>query len=224
MEEVAVTVLDGVVAEDDATEAGTKLPPPPPPPYGWPYFDETPTEPPTVPLPPPEPPPPEGVVHWDAVGVMVYVAWPVDCEIATLATPELHDSDATPPPLDVAMVRSYDGDVSVNGPPVEDESVIATLVAFTVSASATDPAAMAKVVAGDERLMVAAALYVSGAASARAAKARQTATTKIARSRLMLLARAGLGRRCRENSVQNGEIVYPCAAVAVPNFNTACQR
>jgi hypothetical protein len=70
----------------------------------------------------------------------------------------LQESAAIPPPLDEAIVRSYDADVSVNVPPVEDERVTATLVAFTVRVLATDPAAMANVVEGDVRLTVSALL------------------------------------------------------------------
>ncbi len=75
----------------------------------------------------------------------------MDCESVTLATPELQESDAAPPLLDVAMVRSYDADVSVNVPPVEDESVTATLVAVTVRASAIEPGVIVNGVAADAR-------------------------------------------------------------------------
>jgi hypothetical protein len=98
---------------------------------------------------------------------MVYVAWPVDCEIVTLATPELHDSDATPPPLDVAIVRSYDADVRVNVPPVEDESVTTTLVAFTTRLSATELVAMVMVASGEVKETFVAFVYVRDAAFAR---------------------------------------------------------
>jgi hypothetical protein len=114
-----------------------------------PYWEETPTVPP--PPPPPEPPPfPDGAVHRDTAGEIVYVACPVDCERTMLATPELQVSDAAPPPLDDAAVRSYEGDWSVNVPPVEDESVTTTLVAFTVTASAAEPAVIVKFVEGVE--------------------------------------------------------------------------
>jgi len=98
--------------------------------------------------------------------------------MTTLATPELQESDAVPPPLDVAMVRSYDADVSVNVPPVEEERVIATLVAFTTRLSATEPDAIVRVVAGEVKETFVAFVYVRDAAFARRTTPLARATSK----------------------------------------------
>jgi hypothetical protein len=66
--------------------------------------------------------------------------------------PELQERDAVPPALEDAMVRSYDAEVSVNVPPVEDESVTITLVAFTVRPSATEPVEIVSVAVGEFRV------------------------------------------------------------------------
>jgi hypothetical protein len=54
----------------------------------------------------------------------------------------------------------------VKVPPVVFEIVTATLVAFTVMASATEPDAIVSVVAGEVRKMFVGAVYVRGAAFA----------------------------------------------------------
>lgn len=64
------------------------------------------------------------------------------------------------------MVRSRDAELNTKLPPVEDERVITTLVAFTVSASAAEPEAITKSIAGEVRERVVLADQFSGAASA----------------------------------------------------------
>jgi hypothetical protein len=67
-----------------------------------------------------------------------------------LTTPcVLQEVVTVPPGLDVATDKSYDGEIRVKVPPVDDESVTATLVAFTCSASAAEPVAIVRVVAGE---------------------------------------------------------------------------
>ena len=61
----------------------------------------------------------------------------------------LQEVATVPPGLDVATDKSYDGEIRVKVPPVDDESVTATLVAFTCSTSAADPVAIVRVVAGE---------------------------------------------------------------------------
>jgi hypothetical protein len=79
-------------------------------------------------------------VFWDKVAV---------------STSPLQETLALPPALDDATVRSYDADVSVKLPPVELDRVTMTLVAFTWTESAREPARMVNVAAGDAREMVA---------------------------------------------------------------------
>jgi hypothetical protein len=90
----------------------------------------------------------------------------VDWERVTLAVPDVQESAAVPPELLDAIVRSYVADVSVKFPPVELDSVTITLVAFTWSASATEPAKIVNVVAGELRETVSAVIKLSGAARA----------------------------------------------------------
>ena len=67
-----------------------------------------------------------------------------------LTTPCVLQEVATVPPgLDVATDKSYDGEIRVKVPPVDDESVTATLVAFTCNTSAAEPVAIVRVVAGE---------------------------------------------------------------------------
>ena len=54
-----------------------------------------------------------------------------------------------PPVLLVAIEKSREADVRLKLPPVEDESVTITLVAFAVSASAADPDLIVKLIAGE---------------------------------------------------------------------------
>lgn len=66
-----------------------------------------------------------------------------------LTTPDVQELAMVPPPLDVAMERSYDGESSVKLPPVEEDTVMRTLVAFICKTSAAEPVAMVSVVAGE---------------------------------------------------------------------------
>jgi hypothetical protein len=68
-----------------------------------------------------------------------------------VTVPFEHIFEAVPPPLEEAIVRSYESEVNVKFPPVLEERRTTTLVAFTVSESATEPEAMVSVVAGEER-------------------------------------------------------------------------
>ncbi len=68
-----------------------------------------------------------------------------------LATPEVQPTVTVPPLELVAIERPSKGEISVKIPPVELESVTATLVAFTVRASATEPVAMVKETAGEDK-------------------------------------------------------------------------
>ena len=88
--------------------------------------------------------------HCDAVGVIVYTIDPVLWDIVVLAVPAVQLCDTVPPLELVATERPYDGDVSVKVPPVEFERVTATLVAFTVNRSATEPLTVVRVVEGDD--------------------------------------------------------------------------
>lgn len=88
----------------------------------------------------------------------MYVVWPAAWEMIALATPEVQESVSAPPTLELAIVRSYDGEISVKLPPVELDRVTMTFVAFTWRASATEPVAIVKVVAGELRDMVSAVL------------------------------------------------------------------
>jgi len=83
-----------------------------------------------------------------------------------LTTPCVHEVATLPPLLDVATERSYDGEISVKAPPVEDESVTTTLVAFTCSASAAELVATVRVVAGETIDIDSAVAKLSGAAKA----------------------------------------------------------
>jgi hypothetical protein len=80
--------------------------------------------------------------------------------------PCVHEVATVPPGLDVATDKSYDGEIRVKVPPVDDESVTATLVAFTCKTSATEPVAIVSTVAGELRETISAVLKLSGAARA----------------------------------------------------------
>lgn len=124
------------------------------------------TEPPP-PKPPPDPPPPEllELVRADPVGVKVYVSELLGWVIVSLSMPE-EQGCASVPPLPIVELESACGEMSVKGPPVEDERVTRTLVAFTSRKSATDPVAIVSVVEGEVIEMDSAVVKLSGAACA----------------------------------------------------------
>jgi hypothetical protein len=97
--------------------------------------------------------PPEEL-HGEPVGVIVYKADPDDCEIVVLATPEVQEVGSIPPPAPAEIERSLADDINVKDPLVEDDIPITTLVALTVKLSATEPEAIVKFMAGEEREMV----------------------------------------------------------------------
>ncbi len=71
--------------------------------------------------------------------------------MVVLATPDVQLVFTVPPELEEAIEKSKEAEVKVKLPPVVLDKVIATLVAFTVSASATDPDLIMKVADGEER-------------------------------------------------------------------------
>ncbi len=78
--------------------------------------------------------------------------------MVVLATPELQLWLTVPSALVEAIDKSREAEVSVKLPPVPDESVAITLVAFTVSASATEPDLTVRLIAGEVREKVKSAL------------------------------------------------------------------
>jgi len=69
----------------------------------------------------------------------------------TVITPDVHVVVTFPPPLEVATERSYDADVSENEPPVELERATVSVDEAVLKVSATEPAVMVRVVAGDAK-------------------------------------------------------------------------
>ncbi len=90
-------------------------------------------------------------VHWEPVGVIVYVVDLVLCEIVVLATPETQLVVTVPPVELVAIERPVADEVSEKLPPVVLDNVTATLVALTARLSAEEPDAMTKVSPDAER-------------------------------------------------------------------------
>lgn len=71
------------------------------------------------------------------------------CVIVVLATPPTQLWGKVPPPPLAETEISVEVEVRVNDPPVEPDMVTITLVAFTTSKSATEPAATVNVTGGE---------------------------------------------------------------------------
>jgi hypothetical protein len=103
------------------------------------------------------PPPDTAWTHADPVGVNVYVSEPPAWVIVSVSMPEAQASLKLPPLPTVEADKAWE-EIRENDPPVVFESVTATLVAFTWSASATEPVAIVSAMTGEVRDIVSAEL------------------------------------------------------------------
>ncbi len=131
----------------------------------------------------------DAVVHCAPAGEIVYVVEPVVWLIVVDATPEVQLVVTVPPPLELAIVRSKEAEVSENVPPVEEERVTVTFPAFTTNVSAAEFATIVKFATGEVKETVVFVLHASGAARASECATKTPATARI-RKKMNKLKRA----------------------------------